>query len=249
MTVAPQTPAALVPTYQPAPTPTAALVPTEHREPLCSLGDLQDMLLVLVRNKSAAGTGDTHTIRQRPRVERLPPDPPTPEKISIFLQALEECGTFHESCRRARITYEPLRRLRKLIPELEDLVQQALERYREKLEMEAYRRGVSGWKEPVFGGKDRDRIVGYIDRYDSRMLELMLKRHFPEYRERFEGEIKVTGGVLVVPAPALSTEDWAKLHGGEQSVPNLPGPGPVAGKLPSGPTEVIDVPCEPSRPA
>jgi hypothetical protein len=42
------------------------------------------------------------------------------------------------------------------------------------------------------------------------MLELLLKRYSPEFREKFSVDANMTGGVLVVGQPAPSTADWAK---------------------------------------
>lgn len=56
----------------------------------------------------------------------------------------------------------------------------------EKAEAELYRRGVLGWREPVFG-KTPDGVtgvVGAITKYSDRALELFMKAKRPsEYRE------------------------------------------------------------------
>jgi hypothetical protein len=50
------------------------------------------------------------------------------------------------------------------------------------VEMEARRRGVEGWEEPVFYKGEQ---CGTIRRYSDRMLELLLKAHRPEkYADR-----------------------------------------------------------------
>ncbi len=53
-------------------------------------------------------------------------------------------------------------------------------------------------------------------RSSDRMLELMLKRHMPEYRDKFEMDITTTGGVLAIPVSGARTnEDWEKEWGSE----------------------------------
>lgn len=190
--------------------------PDDERIPLATIDQLQDLLLVKIREPELKGPdGDSHTVRQRPRWERLPGNNVTPERLQQYLLQLEKCGTHREAARRSGLAYEPVRRIRNSVPEFEEMVKEAIERFKETLENAAYDRAVLGWDEPVFGGKDKDQVVGYIRRYDSRLLELMLKRHFPEYREKFEGELTVKGGVLVVPAQTLSSEEWQRQHAGE----------------------------------
>lgn len=198
----------------------------EERVPLCTIEDLQDMLLMQVREGKTPAQiaarkcngGDGWMVRTRPRTNRMPGDPLTPEKMVAFLEALEDCGGMHRSCQRSRCTYNMIRSMQKALPEFDDMVKTAMERYREKLEKEAYRRGVTGWEENVFGGRNKDRVVGTIRKYDSKMLELMLKRHIPDYRDKFEGSVNVTGGVLVVPSQTLDIDQWKKEHGGEREI-------------------------------
>lgn len=63
-----------------------------------------------------------------------------------------------------------------------------------KLEREAFRRGVEGWVERGVFDKDGNR-VGDVVRFSDRMLELALKRHVPEYRER--AQLDVNGRVQI----------------------------------------------------
>lgn len=205
-----------VPTLGPTSNPQPLPAGPDEKIPLATLAELHDLLLVRNRKGGKTEDGDTYMVRKVARSHRLPPDPPTPEKLMTFLEQLEECGMPHEAARRARLGINPINALKKEVPEFKALFDQAIERFKEKIEMEAYRRGVNGWDEPVFGGQGKDRVVGTIKRYDSRLMELMLKKNIPEYREKFEGTVNVTGGVLMVPTTALNKEEWLKQHGGEK---------------------------------
>jgi hypothetical protein len=67
-------------------------------------------------------------------------------------------------------------------------VDEAVQEAVAKLEREAFRRGVEGWVERGVFDKD-GRRPGDVVRYSDRMLELALKRHIPEYRERAELDV------------------------------------------------------------
>lgn len=139
----------------------------------------------------------------------------TVDMIETFLRSLEETGLIARSALQADIPVGTIRRLRKEDEIFAKLYEDALTYYKDSLERECHRRAVEGWDEPVFSQKLGTQI-GMIRKYDQRLLELMLKRHIPEYREKFEGEIRVSGGVLVAPIAAQSAEQWAQQHGGEK---------------------------------
>lgn len=151
--------------------------------------------------------------------------------IEDFLDVLADTGLKKNSAERAGLSYMTVLRLEKQDEEFKTMVHEAMESYRESLQREAHRRAVDGWDEPVFSQKLGTQI-GTVRKYDSKLLELMLKRHVPEFREKFEGEIKVTGGVLVAPLAAATAEDWAAKFGGDHiqeysTQPQLP---PAEGK-------------------
>lgn len=177
-----------------------------ERVPLASL---QELLHILTHRGKEARDANPH-VNSDFHVDI------SPDRLFAVLGHLENTGAVHLSCQKAGVSPRLYGILRKNIPELAKLHDEALERFRETLELEAVRRARIGWKEPVFGGKDKDRIVGHVRKFDSRLLELLLKRHFPEYREKFEGNIKITGGVLVVPTQQLDPSSWAQEHGGEK---------------------------------
>lgn len=86
---------------------------------------------------------------------------------------------------------------------------EAMQVFRDKIEEEIHRRAMEGVDEPIIGGKDRDEVVAHVRRYSDRLLEFYAKRHIPEYRERGQLDVNVSGGVMVVPARPATPSDWA----------------------------------------
>ena len=75
---------------------------------------------------------------------------------------------------------------------------EALETAADRLEGEAWRRGVEGVDEPVFGrvAKDTDGQIGVIRKYSDAMLDRLLKARRPEkFRERHD--VTQSGNVTV----------------------------------------------------
>lgn len=90
-------------------------------------------------------------------------------------------------------------------PLFAELWEEALEISMDALEMEARSRAM-GWDEPVFN-KDGEQ-VGTRRVFSDKMMEILLKAHRPEkYREKFEHDHKVGGGVIVMPAP-MTEDEW-----------------------------------------
>lgn len=59
----------------------------------------------------------------------------------------------------------------------------ALERHRDRIYAAARHRAVEGYEVPIVGGRNKDEIVAYERKYSDNIMMLMLKRHFPEFRE------------------------------------------------------------------
>ena len=92
-------------------------------------------------------------------------------------------------------------------PEFAKLWEEAIEISMDALEMEARKRAL-GWDEPIVN-KDGV-VVGTRRVFSDKMMEILLKAHRPEkYREKFEHDHKVGGGVIVMPAP-MSEDEWEK---------------------------------------
>jgi hypothetical protein len=151
----------------------------------------------------------------RARRRNLLSEEVTEDHIERFLATLAETGVYKRSADASGLSYMTIQRLKRDDEEFQTLCDEALQTYREHLLMQCHQRAFEGWEEPVFSQKLGTEI-GRIQRFDSRLAELFLKRHHPEFREKFEGEIKVTGGVLVAPIAPLSAIDWAAQHGGKK---------------------------------
>lgn len=90
-------------------------------------------------------------------------------------------------------------------PEFKAACGEALNRYRERIDGEIRRRGLEGVEEPVFF---QGIVVGWLRKYSDQLLLAHAKRHVPEYRDRVQADVNVTGGVLVVGGQAESAQSW-----------------------------------------
>jgi hypothetical protein len=160
-------------------------------------------------------------------------EPITVQQVEAYLGFLAETGTIKHAANLSGLGYNTVLRLRKVDDDFKAMHEEALEDYRDTLVRECHRRAVEGWEEPVFSQRMGTEI-GTVRKYDSRLLELMLKRHIPEFRDKFEGEIKVSGGVLVAPVAASSVEEWKARHANARIELLSPESG---GTLPPGPTD------------
>ncbi|RKZ20174.1 hypothetical protein DRQ50_00010 [bacterium] len=82
--------------------------------------------------------------------------------------------------------------------------------YRENIEEEIKRRAMDGVDTPVFY---KGELVATQKQYSDRLLELHAKRHIGAYRDKHTVDHNVTGGVLVVPGMAETSEDWEEENG------------------------------------
>lgn len=114
-----------------------------------------------------------------------------PAVREIYLEELASCGVMIQAADKAGVSTQTVRDHRKLDTDFDELVDVALQRYRQMLHGEAHRRAVDGVDEPVIGGRNKDEVVCYVRRYSDRLLELMLKRHDPEFR--VEQKVTVSG--------------------------------------------------------
>ena len=129
----------------------------------------------------------------------------TPDRWEVFFHNLARTGLLGRSARAADASPETIRAYRRDDPEFAEMFAQALADYRESLEAEVHRRAVDGWDEPVY---QRGELVGTIRRHSDRMLELLIKKNIPEYREKLAVDATVRGGVMVVPTAAPDADTW-----------------------------------------
>lgn len=134
----------------------------------------------------------------------------TPKVMADILNSIAEIGTIYKACLRHGILPRTVEKLRKLNPELDDLVKQARRLYATQLEDVIHTRAVNGTQEPVFY---QGMIVGYKTVYDTTLLQMLARRHIPEFREQKNVDVNVSGGVLAVSANiGMTQEQWIEKY-------------------------------------
>jgi hypothetical protein len=106
-----------------------------------------------------------------------------------FIDVLAASCNVSEACRAAGIARSTAHDWRAVDAEFMRRWDEAIETAKDALEAEARRRAVEGWQEPVY---QQGRQVGTIQRYSDRMLEVLLKGHKPQFRERSDVTVGVT---------------------------------------------------------
>lgn len=143
------------------------------------------------------------------------------DRRAIFLENLSKTGRWYESAKVADISYQCVKDTIKRDSSFESLTKLAEGEYKNLLHREAQRRAVEGVEDPVFY---EGKIVGYRQKFSDRLLEIMLKRHDPAFKDSLSvsGGIDVQVGVLAVTTGKTkkTPEQWAKDHGGEKLDPN-----------------------------
>lgn len=144
----------------------------------------------------------------------------TKAQQQAFLRAFAETGIIRDAAEAANIhRCTHWRWLQD--PEYAAAYEAATAEAADRIEREALRRALEGWEEPVFqGGKQ----VGTVRKFDSRLLELLLKAHKPE---RFRERHQVDQNTTVTVRSELDAELdrlVAGLGGGERPVGQSPDP-------------------------
>jgi hypothetical protein len=116
----------------------------------------------------------------------------TPKRRQHYLDVLQETGEPALARQEVGFTYETIRQHRLKNPDFEEAEEEALRIYRAKLAQEVHRRGVEGVQEPIYWN---GMVVGWVTKYSDRLLELHIKRHNPEYRDKFTVKQEHSGAV------------------------------------------------------
>lgn len=167
------------------------------------------------------------------------------ERKAKFLLLIQNTGMLQRSARQAGVSPSTVRSHLKTDPTFKAAYEEARQDYIEQVEREAHRRAIDGWDEEVY---QQGEYVGTVRKFDSRILELMLKRYVPEYKEKYEVQHSVAPGTLAVPTQA-SERDWESRYAGEAEIaeaetedvlpsddrpPHEPGSGSGSGQGPEG---------------
>jgi hypothetical protein len=129
----------------------------------------------------------------------------TPVAMAAILNNLANCGVFYQALVGAGLSYSQFTKLRKEHPDLEPLIDEAMDLYRQKVAHAVHSRAIHGTEKDVYY---KGRVVGQIREYSDRLLELHAKRHCPEYRDKGQLDVNVSGGVLLVQQAPMSKEEW-----------------------------------------
>jgi hypothetical protein len=125
-----------------------------------------------------------------------------------FLVAFAATHQFTRSAHACGVSGQTVRNYMKKHPEFAERVAEVKAELVEKLEAEAYRRGVTGVQKPVVSMGD---VVTHETMYSDKLLDTLLKANCPEkYRENMRIEHAGQTGVLLLPAP-VSVEEWERL--------------------------------------
>lgn len=127
-----------------------------------------------------------------------------------YLTHLAKTGRKGDSCAAANVCYQTIADHREKNPEFAKLADRAYQQYCAKVESEITRRAIEGVERPIY---QQGELVGFETVYSDKLLELHAKRHIREYTDRTEVNANVAGGVMVMPAQAMSEDDWESEEG------------------------------------
>lgn len=131
------------------------------------------------------------------------------DRKARFLFNLKLTGQLQRSAQEAGISPRTVRQHLKDDPDFKEAYDEAYEDFKEGIETEIMRRAIMGWEEPVY---QQGVLAGTVRKYDSRLLELLAKRHIPAYKEKQLPTDGVPIGILVVPE-SQGADDWEAKHG------------------------------------
>ncbi len=131
-----------------------------------------------------------------------------PELHEPFLDSLRKTGLWIKSARSLGCDPEEVRDYRKNNPAFEALCKAAAEEFRESYIETAYKLGVTGYKKPIIGGKDRNEVVAEETVYEPSVLCALLKQN-PDGTFTDRQEVTLKGAVDIkaeMDLAALSTK-------------------------------------------
>lgn len=91
-----------------------------------------------------------------------------------------------------------------------DGIQLAMEAFAGDVEAELIRRAVHGIDDVKLDNKGN--IALTVKKFSDRLLELLTKRHHPEYGDRSTLDVNVKGGLLVLNAETDTPDEWKNRH-------------------------------------
>ena len=132
---------------------------------------------------------------------------------------LEDFSKTNEKLGAAKRLGVPMRVVRSTYdtdPEFAEAYDEAKEIYAESLRSEVHRRGTLGVEEPVY---QQGMLVGHITKYSDALLLAENRVHSPEYNDKRQTEVTITGGVLLTAAPPTTNEAWIASGKAQEELP------------------------------
>lgn len=121
--------------------------------------------------------------------KQLPPLKPNANMTAIrnwkktFFRALSKTGNIAQSARMAHVKFQHIYRLRKKDPDFAKRFKIAMRKAADAIDEEIYRRGITGYAEPVF---HNGKITGKVRKYSDTLLIFLAKGVNPQkYRENY----------------------------------------------------------------
>lgn len=106
------------------------------------------------------------------------------ERKIEFCSQLAQCGTPAAICRRIGVNHSTFRVHLNKDLDFRQMYAEAMLEFNDRLATEAYRRGVEGVPKAVYYKGDRVDKPGDVMEYSDRLLELLLKKNDPAFRDR-----------------------------------------------------------------
>lgn len=134
-----------------------------------------------------------------------------------YLEALRTDGRRYTAAEICGVSVHAVRKLIAEDAEFAEAVEMAEQAWvDEVLQKEAVRRAVEGVQEPIIGGKDRDQIITYVQKYSDTLLQFMMRSKRSEFRQSNDKEggsnsgkyANGQGGVLALPPGPETPEGW-----------------------------------------
>jgi hypothetical protein len=130
-----------------------------------------------------------------------------------YLRVFADTGRRYQAAAAAGISGETARLHRKTDKAFDEACKEAFGAFQDKLEQEIYRRAVDGVDEPVF---QKGQLVGKKRVYSDGLMQMLVKRFIPEYRDKQQVDMNVKGGVLVVGKQDQTEAEWLAKYGGDE---------------------------------
>ena len=139
----------------------------------------------------------------------------TDERRADFLERLAATGLLYTSAHDVGVSGGTVRSAAKKDKDFAAAIEEAKSAFTDTLIAEVHRRGVEGVEKPIYQRGERV-DAGEVKEYSDRLLELLLKRQDPSFRDSVKVEGNIAAGVLVVDLGSATHEEWAKRHNGPE---------------------------------